>query len=115
VKSGDSLSVLAENHGITTKELMALNSLKRKQINIGQRLRIPKRVENKENKLEGSEDVLAKAESKSGDLKKEESDKLDSKNELIKGVNGNKEIPELTKAVAEKTKKADQKLAKAPN
>jgi len=44
VESGDNLSTLASNYDTTVKELISLNKLKGKQINIGQTLKIPKQI-----------------------------------------------------------------------
>lgn len=43
VKRGDTLSAIAKRNGISITELKSYNNLKRDQINIGQRLRIPKK------------------------------------------------------------------------
>lgn len=45
VKSGDCLSVIAQNHGIKTADLMAINNLKNaNSIYIGQKLKLPENV-----------------------------------------------------------------------
>ncbi|MCH7926870.1 MAG: type II secretion system secretin GspD [Candidatus Dadabacteria bacterium] len=107
VKSGDSLSILAQNHGITTKELMEVNGLSTRQINIGQRLRIPKGVKNQDKKPEISDTVLvAKA-----DIRKENTSKLESKTELNSVIKSKKEASEPKEIAAQKTKNADQKIA----
>ena len=41
VKSGDSLSVIAQKHGIKTAELKSLNGLKSDKIIVGQKLKVP--------------------------------------------------------------------------
>ncbi len=113
VKSGDSLSILAENSGITTKELMEVNGLTTRQINIGQRLRIPKEVENQNKKPEISDTVLvAKTDAKSGVKKEEGPFQIDSKEELIIiGVNSKKVASKPKEIAAQKTKNADSKIA----
>ena len=112
VKSGDSLSILAENNGITTKELMELNGLNRKQINIGQRLKIPVKQQNNEIKLSDSEKVLiAKADIKPVDIVKEEADKIENKTELNSVIKNNEETSKPHEVAAQKTKNTDSKIA----
>ena len=112
VKSGDSLSILAENNGITTKELMELNGLNRKQINIGQRLKIPAKQQNNEIKLSDSEKVLiAKADIKPVDIVKEEADKIENKTELNSVIKNNEETSKPNEVAAQKTNNTDSKIA----
>ncbi len=112
VKSGDSLSILAQNNGITTKELMELNGLNRKQINIGQRLKIPVKQQNNEIKLSDSEKVLiAKADIKPVDIVKEEADKIENKTELNSVIKNNEETSKPNEVAAQKTNKTDSKIA----
>ena len=42
VKSGDALSRLAKKHGVSMAELRRINNLKSDNIQIGQKLKIPK-------------------------------------------------------------------------
>ena len=47
VKSGDSLSVIAQKHGIKTAELRTLNNLKGDKIVVGQKLKVPAATDKK--------------------------------------------------------------------
>ncbi len=43
VKKGDFLSKIADRYGVSVTYLKKLNNLKREQVNVGQRLKVPKR------------------------------------------------------------------------
>jgi membrane-bound lytic murein transglycosylase D len=45
VRSGDSLSLIAQKHGVTVKKIKQLNNLKSDQLKIGQRLRVSSEVQ----------------------------------------------------------------------
>ncbi|NIP37630.1 MAG: type II secretion system secretin GspD [Candidatus Dadabacteria bacterium] len=118
VQSGDSLSVLAENHGITTKDLMELNALERKQINIGQRLKLPKKPGKQGiEQNAGKEVAVAKAnktDTKTGQNSNDGPFQIAaSKEEIIVGIGSKKDKAEQKKVTESKTQKAVVEIAKS--
>lgn len=130
IESGDSLSYLADRHGITTKELMEINGLSSKQINIGQRIKLPlieadvqekPEIAAKEVKVAKTETIDKKSEK---NVEKTEIKPLkttgggpfqiaSNKEEIILGVNTAKVKQQTTEKVENKTDLSNEKTAKS--
>ncbi|NIS08599.1 MAG: type II secretion system secretin GspD [Candidatus Dadabacteria bacterium] len=129
IESGDSLSYLADRHGITTKELMKINGLSSKQINIGQKIKLPLTLEDVKEKPEIAVKEVKVAKTETIDKKIEKNiEKTEikpqkttgggpfqiasNKEEIILGVNTAKVKQQTTEKVENKTDLSNEKIAK---
>lgn len=81
VKSGESLGGLAQKYGVKSDDILSLNGLKKKELRIGDTLKIPAKAESKTagKKSESFSESQKKADDKNLKAEKNNSDKADKK------------------------------------
>ena len=79
VKSGDRLDKIAKKYGVSEKDIMALNGLKRKELRIGEKIKIPAKA-----KVEKVQEALSEKDKKADKGKKAEAkDNQNSKDKKV--------------------------------